>query len=64
VGKKIRDRTCMWANSIEQVSEGLKWVEGKAAARTFGLLLHVLNSITERELDAVFATDQLRSEGS
>jgi putative ABC transport system substrate-binding protein len=36
----------------------------QAAARTFGLQLHVLNASTEREFDAVFATlDQLRTDG-
>jgi putative tryptophan/tyrosine transport system substrate-binding protein len=36
----------------------------QAAARTFGLQLHVLNASTEREVDTVFATfDQLRADG-
>jgi putative ABC transport system substrate-binding protein len=36
----------------------------QAAARTFGLQLHVLNASTEREFDTVFATlGQLRADG-
>jgi putative tryptophan/tyrosine transport system substrate-binding protein len=36
----------------------------QAAARTFGLELHVLNASTESEFDTVFATlDQLRADG-
>ena len=36
----------------------------QAAARTFGLQLHVLNASTEREFDTVFATlNQLRADG-
>jgi len=36
----------------------------QAAARTFGLQLHVLNASTERGFDTVFATlDQLRADG-